>query len=73
VSQNIKIDALALAEEVAELRRENAKMRAALQAILQSAQDYGGCGYGCNSCDYCSDVPGIAKAALGLASKEAQP
>lgn len=73
MSQNIKVDAIGLAAEVADLRRENAALREALQAIIKSAANYDACGYGCDSCDYCSDVPGIAKAALGVERKEAQP
>lgn len=73
MSHNIKVDAIALAAEVAELRRENAKLRQALEAIIKSADDYGACGYGCDSCDYCRDVPAIAEAALEAVRKEAQP
>lgn len=71
--QNIKVDAIGLAAENAELRRENAKLREALEAIIKSATNYDACGYGCDSCDYCTDVPGIAKAALETVRKEAQP
>lgn len=58
---------------IAELEREKAKLREALEAIIKSTVNYDACGYGCDSCDYCRDVPGIAKAALGVERKEAQP
>lgn len=73
MSQNIKVDAIALAAENAELRREKAQLREALEAIIKSTVNYDACGYGCDSCDYCRDVPGIANAALEAVRKEAQP
>ena len=72
MSQNIKADAIALAAEAAELRDENVKLRAALEAIIKSTRDYTSCGAGCDSCGYCSDVPRIAIAALAPGRKEEQ-
>ena len=73
MSRNIKIDAVALAQEVIVLRRQNEILTAGLNKILQ----YGSigfkdglrsrdCGYGCES-------PGDAADALEAVRKEAQP
>lgn len=74
MSRNIKIDAVALAEEVIVLRRQNEILTAGLNKIL----DYGAIRFkdGLHSrecCDTGCESPGYAADALEAARKEAQP
>ena len=72
MSKNIKIDAVALAEEVIRLRRQNQIMIAALKQLEQ----YGGIdfrtGMRDSECNYGCDAPGVAMAALEAVRKEGQ-